>query len=139
MIKQVKEILRASPLSLEAAFKKADAAGQGLITNLEFKKVFRSLDIALTSKEIDMLLNYCDFKPDTLINWQGFIKIFKLDKLQEGLWDRARDKLKLLSDKLYDYMISPNDAYRKYNDSRTSFMSFDQFHLMLQELAKLSH
>ena len=28
-----------------------------------FKKAFRILNIALTSKEIDLLLNYCEFKP----------------------------------------------------------------------------
>lgn len=138
MIKETKEILRASPLTLEEAFRKADEAKQGLLTNLEFKKVFRSLGIALTSKEIDMLLNYCDFKPDKLINWPAFIRIFKLDRLQEGLWERARDKLRLLSDRLYDYMVSPNDAFRKYNDSRTSFMTFEQFHLLMADLSRQS-
>ena len=38
------------------------------------KKAFRLLNIALTSKEIDLLLNYCEFKDDNLIDWRQFIK-----------------------------------------------------------------
>jgi len=43
-----------------------------------FKKAFRSLNIALTSKEIDLLLNYCEFKPETLIDWKQFIKLLNI-------------------------------------------------------------
>lgn len=62
-INNLKDILSTSPKTLEQAFQEVDKEKNGKITNLMFKKAFRILNIALTSKEIDLLLNYCEFKP----------------------------------------------------------------------------
>jgi hypothetical protein len=43
-----------------------------------FKKAFRLLNIALTSKEIDLLLNYCEYQSENLIDWKQFIKQLNL-------------------------------------------------------------
>ena len=74
----MKDILATSPKTLEQAFTEVDKQKNGKITNLMFKKAFRTLNIALTSKEIDLLLNYCDFKPETLIDWKQFIKMLDI-------------------------------------------------------------
>ena len=77
-INNLKDILASSPKTLEQAFQEVDKEKAGRITNLMFKKAFRTLNIALTSKEIDLLLNYCEFKPETLIDWKKFIKMLDL-------------------------------------------------------------
>lgn len=63
-------MIAASPKTLEQAFQEVDTEKTGKITNLQFKKAFRVLNIALTSRELDLLLNYCDFKLESLINWK---------------------------------------------------------------------
>ena len=77
-INNLKDILSTSPKTLQQAFSEVDKEKSGKITNLMFKKAFRSLNIALTSKEIDLLLNYCEFKPETLIDWKQFIKLLNI-------------------------------------------------------------
>lgn len=109
----VKEILLSSPKSLEQAFMEVDPKNSGRVTNLMFKKAFRNLNIALTSKEIDLLLNYCDFKLESLINWREFVKILNLKEEKQQIIDRLSSKIQHLSDLLHYYMISPKDAFRK--------------------------
>ena len=94
-------------------FQEADSERSGRITNLAFKKAFRTLNIALTSKEIDLLLNYCEFKPETLIDWKKFIKMLDLHEDKQKIRARMQPKLQHISDLLHYYMISPKDAFRK--------------------------
>ena len=49
-ISNLKNILASSPKTLEQAFNEVDKESKGRITNLMFKKAFRNLNIALTSK-----------------------------------------------------------------------------------------
>jgi Ca2+-binding EF-hand superfamily protein len=49
-INNLKNILASSPKTLEQAFNEVDKENKGRITNLMFKKAFRNLNIALTSK-----------------------------------------------------------------------------------------
>ena len=60
-----------------------------------------------------MLLNYCDYKVDTLIDWKEFIKRFKLNTDEVRVNERIQPKLQHLSDLLHYYMVSPKDAFRK--------------------------
>lgn len=109
----VKDILLTSPKTLEQAFLEVDPENTGKITNLMFKKAFRNLKIALTSKEIDLLLNYCHFKLESLIDWREFIKVVNLPEDKQLIIDRLAPRLQKLSDLLHYYMISPKDAFRK--------------------------
>lgn len=62
-------VLRSSDKSLEEIFREMDADKSGELSNLEFKNAFRQLNIGLTSKEIDQLLDYCDQTGDGVINY----------------------------------------------------------------------
>ena len=46
----LREFLASSPKTLEQVFLEIDKKGVGKVTNLEFKKAFRNLNIALTAK-----------------------------------------------------------------------------------------
>ena len=63
-------MLATSPKTLEQAFIEVDTEKKGNITNLKKKKALRALNIALTAKEIDLLLNYCNFHVESLIDWK---------------------------------------------------------------------
>lgn len=70
------------------------------------------MNIALTSKELDLLLNYCDFKVETLINWREFMKRFERTEDEQKINNRISKRLQHLSDLLHYYMVSPKDAFR---------------------------
>lgn len=70
--------MRASNKSIEQIFKDFDKDGSGHLSNIEFKNVFRGLNIGLTSREIDYLLNYCDESGDGFVDWGEFLRKFKL-------------------------------------------------------------
>jgi len=72
-------MVASSHKSLEQAFISVDKENTGRVTNLAFKKALRGLNIALTSKEIDLLLNYCELKGETLIDWRQFIRQLSLE------------------------------------------------------------
>lgn len=112
-INNLKDILASSPRTLEQVFAEVDKEKNGRITNLAFKKAFRTLNIALTSKEIDLLLNYCNFQPETLIDWKKFVKMLDLHEDKQKIRARMLPKLQHISDLLHYYMISPKDAFRK--------------------------
>ena len=50
VVNNIKEILAASPKTLEQVFSQADTEKTGKLNNLQFKKAFRSLNVAITSK-----------------------------------------------------------------------------------------
>ena len=59
------------------------------------------------------MLNYCEFKPETLIDWKKFIKMLDLHEDKQKIRARMQPKLQHISDLLHYYMISPKDAFRK--------------------------
>jgi Ca2+-binding EF-hand superfamily protein len=71
---KLRGILKTSNANLREVFASFDSDGSGKLSNLEFKNALRQLNLGLTSKEIDMLLNYIDESGDGKINWEEFSK-----------------------------------------------------------------
>lgn len=71
------------------------------------------MNIALTSKEIDLLLSFCDINPQGNINWKNFIKKFDVIGDRKKIIDRTKGRMQKLNDSIHFYLISPKDAYRK--------------------------
>ncbi len=80
---------------------------------MQFKKAFRVLNIALTAKEIDLLLNYCNFHVESLIDWKEFLRKMNIREEKKNIIDRLHPKIQYLSNLLHYFMVSPKDAYRK--------------------------
>ena len=68
--------MKTSHKSLEEVFRLLDTDDHGVVTNLEFKEAIRKLNIGLTSKDIDCLINYIEPDANQRINWKNFIKKF---------------------------------------------------------------
>ena len=74
----LREYLKASGKSLEEVFGAVDITKCGKVTNLEFKEAIRKLNIGLTSKQLDELLNSTPMGDDGRISYKDFIR-----KMQE--------------------------------------------------------
>lgn len=60
-----------------------------------------------------MLLNFCDFNIEKLIDWKEFIKRFNNMGEKKKIMERVQAKMQKFSDLLHYYMITPKDAFRK--------------------------
>ena len=98
---------------------------------MNFRKVFRSLNIYLTSKEIDGILNILDTKSLGYILWEDFIKKIGPSNIEEQLTTRVNLGILKINSDINDYMLSPKDAFRQFNVSRTGKMTFEEFIALL--------
>lgn len=70
--------MRASNKSIEDLCGNIDKDDSGKISLVEFKNIFRSLNLNLTAKEIDRIVSYCDESNDGTIDWKSFLEKFKI-------------------------------------------------------------
>ena len=59
-------------------------------------------------------------------------------EIEHILMQRSKDKLLTLKNNIYQYLISPKDAFRQFNPENDGLMKFEQFCLMLRKLSMLS-
>lgn len=64
-------MIRTSAIDLEEFLKKFDSE-DGRISQLEFRNVLRRLGLALTSREIDLIVTHIDKKGDGRIDLESF-------------------------------------------------------------------
>ncbi|EGR32180.1 hypothetical protein IMG5_093040 [Ichthyophthirius multifiliis] len=136
IVAKVQQILRTSNKNIDEIFKEFDKDNSGNISNLEFKSAFRNLSIGLTSKEIDVLLNFCDESGEGIVNWKEFLKKFNKNECQQRILERCKQRLKLINDDIHYYMLSPKDAFRHFNISNTGYMKFEEFYTFMQKLTQ---
>jgi len=124
---KLKTYLRTSSKTLVQVFGKYDPDNTGTISNLEFKEAIRTLNIGFTSREIDVLIKYIEPTRDNRINYYDFAHKFKDTHGDRQVLDRTRLRIHKLKDLIYQFLLSPKDAFHKYNDDRSGKMIFAQF------------
>jgi hypothetical protein len=72
----------------------------------------RKLNLGLSSREIDKLMERIDTNADGKIDWQEFMAKFKTTPLDERLKERSKDKMGRLKELMLLHMTSPGDAFR---------------------------
>jgi hypothetical protein len=72
----------------------------------------RKLNLGLSSREIDKLMERIDTNADGKIDWQEFMAKFKTTPLDERLKERSKDKMGRLKELMSLHMTSPGDAFR---------------------------
>lgn len=112
ILEKLRQIIRTSSKSFEDIFKEFDADGNGYISQVEFRNAMRKLNIGLSSREIDKLMEKIDTNADGKIDWQEFMAKFKTTSLDDRLKERAKDKMGRLKELMMLHMTSPNDAFR---------------------------
>lgn len=135
---KLKCYLRTSPKTLLQVFGRYDPDNTGTISNLEFKEAIRSLNIGFKSREIDVLIKYIEPTRDNRINYFDFAHKFRDNHGDRQVLDRTRLRVHKLKDLIYQYLLSPKDAFYKFNDDRSGKMIFDQFQNMLNILKNYS-
>lgn len=90
------------------------------------------MNICLTSKEIDKLINYMETNEEQKINWVAFCKKFKENTGEQQILDRTRQRLHRIKDQIYQFLLSPKDAFHQYNEDRSGKLSFDHFYNMMK-------
>ena len=98
---------------------------------MNFRKVLRSLNIYLTSKEIDGILNILDTKSLGYIFWEDFYKKIRPSNIEEQLTTRVNLGIMKINSDINYYMLSPKDAFQQFNVSRTGKMTFEEFIALL--------
>jgi EF-hand domain pair len=112
IFEKLRQIIRSSASSFEDIFKDFDSDGNGYISQVEFRNALRKLNLGVTSREIDKLLQKIDSNQDGKIDWKEFIAKFKHSDLDDRLKERAKDKMARLKELMILHMTSPNDAFR---------------------------
>ena len=135
---KLKTYLRTSSKTLVQVFGKYDPDNTGCISNLEFKEAVRTLNIGFTSREIDVLIKYIEPTRDNRINYYDFAHKFKDTHGDRQVLDRTRLRIHRLKDLIYQFLLSPKDAFHKYNDDRSGKMIFAQFQNMINTLSQYS-
>jgi hypothetical protein len=69
IFEKVRQIIRTSSKSFEDIFKEFDTDANGSISQVEFRQAIRKLQLGLTSKEIDKLMERIDTNNDGKVDW----------------------------------------------------------------------
>jgi hypothetical protein len=124
IFEKVRQIIRSSSKSFEDIFREFDEDGNGTISQTEFRNAIRKLNLGLSSREIDKLMERIDTNSDGKIDWREFMSKFKTSDLDERLKERAKDKMARLKELMILHMTSPNDAFRFFDESKLGKLTY---------------
>jgi Ca2+-binding EF-hand superfamily protein len=137
-VKKFKSLLHASPVSLEQVFKDFDTDQDGKISSNEFRKAVRRLNLGLSSRDIDLIIMRCDTNNDGQIDWLEFCKRFQSTEAQAQIKQIARGRLDRLNEHMSGFMLSPKDAFRQFDKTRSGRLDFSSFSCLVSRLSELS-
>jgi hypothetical protein len=112
IFEKLRGLVKSSSQTLEQIFNDLDQDNNGVLSTLEFRGAMRKLGIGLTSKEIDKLMIKTDKNSDGVIDWEEFMSKFKPRENDQIIFDRTKTRLVKLKEMMYNYMVSPMDAFR---------------------------
>ncbi|KAL4439089.1 hypothetical protein ABPG74_008864 [Tetrahymena malaccensis] len=138
VVEKVKQLMRASNKSIEELCAKVDVEDTGRLSIIEFKNIFRNMNLNLTAKEIDRIVSYCDESNNGQIDWKNFLEKFKIKESVSRIIDRSKQRLQRMNEDIHYYMISPIDAFRIFNEERNGKLTFNQFTELVKKLCQMS-
>ena len=112
MIERLRVIIATSTKSLREIFNEFDEDGNGFITQVEFRNAMRKLNLGITSREMDQVLQQIDNNGDGKIDWQEFSAKFKDSSFDARMASRAAIRMAKLKELMNLHMTSANDAFR---------------------------
>lgn len=110
---RLRSTITASGRPIEEIFAEYDEDGNGTLTSKELRNALRKLNLGLTSKDIDQIMQKIDVNGDGIISYDEFFAELganlKYDRL---MMRRANNKLAELKETMQKYMTSHADAYK---------------------------
>lgn len=138
MIERLRVIIATSTKSIQEIFNEFDEDGNGFITQVEFRNAMRRLNLGITSREMDSVLQQLDNNGDGMIDYQEFSAKFKDNSFDARMASRAAIRLAKLKELMNLHMTSANDAFRYFDaekDGRITFADFSKLVTKAHELA----
>lgn len=140
IIDKLKKLIKSSGKSIDAVFGQFDVDDGGDISAPEFRKAIKMIGgLGLTDTEIDRLMQRVDADGDGQVSYQEFAAKFRDDPdFDVRMVKRANDRLAEFKEKMILYMTSSTDAYKLFDSTRESRMTYLDFDALIRELCKLS-
>ena len=138
IFEKLRQIIRSSSKSFEDIFKEFDEEGNGTISQNEFRNAIRKLNLGLSSREIDKIMEKIDLNGEGKIDWREFMAKFKTNALDERLKERSKDKMARLKELMILHMTSPNDAFRFFDESKLGKLTYQEFSKLIIKLHELA-
>ena len=73
-----------------------------------------------------------------MFDLREFSRMFNCRQAYIKILDRATIHLQKINVHIYNYLISPKDAFRQFDSERSGYLSFDRFRELLGTLFKLA-
>lgn len=131
-------LLKASPYKLEDIFLNMDMNADGQISAIEFRNALRKLNLGLTARDIDSLMQRVDTDPDGQIDWKKFSARFKTKPIEKQISGIANQRIDKLKEMMFSYLLSPVDAFRQYDPDRSGALNFSEFSSLVSRLYVLA-
>jgi Ca2+-binding EF-hand superfamily protein len=112
LIEKLKGHLRITERPLTEVFQQFEPNADGFIHQTEFRQAIRRLNLGLSAREIDQLMQRIDEDRDGRISFNEFAAKFAMGNCEFEMRIRTKDKLAQLKELLMTHMTSTADAFR---------------------------
>ncbi|KAL4476370.1 hypothetical protein ABPG74_010103 [Tetrahymena malaccensis] len=136
--KRMKNLLFLSNKNVLQEFQKVDTSGLGYVSIIEFKNILQNLNLGLTGSDINLIIQFIDPTSSKVCNYKSFLKSIKIDSNTESILKRSSNRIVSLRKALYEYMITPKDAFRQADSSKKGYMNFQDFSKFMDQIQTLS-
>ena len=133
-LRKLRALLKASPRPLESLFRDVDPSNTGHVSAYDFRSALRSLSLGLTAKDIDQLLYRIDANNNGKIDYVEFVRKFQPTEAEVRITEVVRLRVRKLRGYMFDFMVSPRDAFRMYDGGRSGRMEFAAFNALVRKL-----
>jgi len=135
---KLKKNIRTGKLNIVDLFKEVDILKNGMISSLEFRNVLMKLNIELSPVEIGQLLDFANVGNTGSIDWRSFVNRILLKESEVNLFQRYKEKLNQMKENIYAYMLTPKDAFLKFNMNGSGRLTYEEFTGFVHELCRVS-
>ncbi|EAR88078.2 EF-hand protein (macronuclear) [Tetrahymena thermophila SB210] len=136
--KRMKNLLFLSNKNILQEFQKVDTSGLGYVSIIEFKNILQNLNLGLSGSDINLIIQFIDPTSSKVCSYKQFLKSIKIDSNTESILKRSSNRIVTLRKALYEYMITPKDAFRQADSSKKGYMNFQDFSKFMEQIQNLS-
>jgi len=97
------------------------------------------LNVGLSSSEINSLQDQANVGRDGLIDWKSFVNRILLKESDVHLVQRYKERLTKMKENVYKFMLTPKDAFSKYNCNGTGRLTYEEFTAFMTHLYRFSN
>jgi calmodulin len=131
VISDLKDKFRKYNVNISQAFTAFDANGDGVIDRSEMRRGLDALNMNLTSREIEDIIDHFDQDRSGRIEYSEFVRQFEWNSAASGNW---RDVIESLRIKFRDHNVNVDTAFQAFDTNGDGLISPHEFRQGLKEL-----